>query len=184
MKISEAVAENIHRIRKTENLSMERLAELSGVSGSMLGQIERGGVNPTISVLNKIAAGLHVPLSDLIVNEEESSTTVYRALESTPQRLEHGKVIRYSLYPMDGDGHSESWETNIFISGTYTPADHIPGSQIYLSIISGTLEVRTDTESWILESRDSIHLHGETRWVGVNASNNTVRMVVTILYKH
>ena len=55
MDIQLAVGENIHRIRKSQKLSIDRLAELSGVSKSMLGQMERGTVNPTISVLSKVA---------------------------------------------------------------------------------------------------------------------------------
>ena len=62
MDIQQAVAENIHRIRKAQRLSIDRAAELSGVSKSMWGQIERGGANPTVSVLSRMAQGLHVPL--------------------------------------------------------------------------------------------------------------------------
>ena len=35
MDIQQAVAENIHRIRKAQKLSIDRAAELSGVSKSM-----------------------------------------------------------------------------------------------------------------------------------------------------
>ena len=42
MELNRAVGENIKRIRKTKKLSMERTAEMAGVSRSMLGQIERG----------------------------------------------------------------------------------------------------------------------------------------------
>ena len=66
MDIQQAVAENIHRIRKAQRLSIDRAAELSGVSKSMWGQIERGGANPTVSVLSRMAQGLHVPLEQLI----------------------------------------------------------------------------------------------------------------------
>ena len=46
MEIYQAVGQNIHRIRKAQQLSIDRAAALSGVSKSMLGQIERGLVNP------------------------------------------------------------------------------------------------------------------------------------------
>ena len=46
MDIQQAVAENIHRIRKAQKLSIDRAAELSGVSKSMWGQIERGLPTP------------------------------------------------------------------------------------------------------------------------------------------
>lgn len=73
MELHQAVAGNIHRIRKSQRLSMDRAAELAGISVSMWGQVERGSVNPTLAVLGKIAAGLHVPLELLIENREEGS---------------------------------------------------------------------------------------------------------------
>ena len=55
MELHQAVAGNIHRIRKSQRLSMDRAAELAGISVSMWGQVERGSVNPTLAVLGKIA---------------------------------------------------------------------------------------------------------------------------------
>ncbi|MEI3123986.1 MAG: helix-turn-helix transcriptional regulator [Oscillospiraceae bacterium] len=57
MEIYQAVGQNIHRLRKAQQLSIDRAAALSGVSKSMLGQIERGLVNPTVSVLAPSRAG-------------------------------------------------------------------------------------------------------------------------------
>ena len=76
MDIRQAVAENIQRIRKTQKLSIDRAAELSGVSKSRLSQIERGCVNPTISVLSKLAQGLHVPLERKAACESRAGTAI------------------------------------------------------------------------------------------------------------
>ena len=119
MELHQAVAGNIHRIRKSQRLSMDRAAELAGISVSMWGQVERGSVNPTLAVLGKIASGLHVPLELLIENREEAPATLYRAVDVAGQRLYGGKVIRYPLFPFDTDSRSESCQMDIFISGVY-----------------------------------------------------------------
>ena len=106
MELHQAVAGNIHRIRKSQRLSMDRAAELAGISVSMWGQVERGSVNPTLAVLGKIASGLHVPLELLIENREEAPATLYRAVDVAGQRLYGGKVIRYPLFPFDTDSRS------------------------------------------------------------------------------
>ena len=131
MELHQAVAGNIHRIRKSQRLSMDRAAELAGISVSMWGQVERGSVNPTLAVLGKIASGLHVPLELLIENREEAPATLYRAVDVAGQRLYGGKVIRYPLFPFDTDSRSESCQMDIFISGVYDAADHVPGSHVY-----------------------------------------------------
>ena len=61
------VAKNIKRLREKQKLSMEALSKLSGVSKSMLAQIERGDGNPTISTLWKISNGMKVPFDALTV---------------------------------------------------------------------------------------------------------------------
>ena len=61
------VAANIRRLREERNLSMEELARLSGVSKSMLAQVERGDGNPTLSTLWKLSNGMKVPFDALTV---------------------------------------------------------------------------------------------------------------------
>ena len=48
------------------SLSLRDLAERSGVSAQMLSQVERGETSPTISVAERIAAGLELTLSQLL----------------------------------------------------------------------------------------------------------------------
>ena len=59
--MNQTVATNIKSLREKNKLSMEELSKISGVSKSMLAQIERGDGNPTISTLWKIANGMKVP---------------------------------------------------------------------------------------------------------------------------
>ena len=61
------VAKNIKRLREERNLSMDQLAKLSGVSKSMLAQVERGDGNPTLSTLWKLSNGMKVPFDALTV---------------------------------------------------------------------------------------------------------------------
>ena len=59
-------AVNLKRIRLARKMSLEELAEQTGVSKSMLGQIERGESNPTLGTIGKIVSGLRVEFDDLI----------------------------------------------------------------------------------------------------------------------
>ena len=49
--INAVLAENLRRMRENRRLSLDAVARLTGVSKSMLGQIERGEVNPTVSTM-------------------------------------------------------------------------------------------------------------------------------------
>lgn len=182
MEVVNAVAENIRRIRKTQKLSIDRAAELTGVSKSMLGQIERGLVNPTVAVLEKIAQGLHVSLAELVEHRGELPDALYRGMDVPGQRLEKGRVIRYPLFPFDTESRCESCQLDIFIGGGYDVPDRIPGSRIYVTVLSGVLEVRAGEKTYRLENRDSLTVRGSEPCRYANAGNTTVHLIQRIYY--
>ncbi len=183
MDIHQAVGLNIQRIRKGQKLSIDRAAELAGISKSMLGQIERGVVNPTITVLHKLAQGLHVPLEKLIEYAEEPGVVLHRGVDHVGQRLYGGKVIRYPLCPYDVQSNAESCQLDIFISGAYESTDHIPGSRVYLTVLSGMVEVQVGEEKWKLDNRDCLVFPGHLPHKYINKGNTTVRLIERTLYQ-
>ena len=94
------VAKNIRRLREERNLSMEELAKLSGVSKSMLAQVERGDGNPTLSTLWKLSNGMKVPFDALTVRPKEPYEIV-KISEIQPLSEDNGRVKNYSLFPDD-----------------------------------------------------------------------------------
>ena len=66
MEINAVVSENARRLREEKRLTLDEAARLTGVSRSMLAQIEKGDVNPTISMVWKIANGYKVSFTSLV----------------------------------------------------------------------------------------------------------------------
>lgn len=56
----------IRSFRQANGESLQSLADRSGVSRSMIAQIESGQKNPTISVLDKLARAMAIKLEDLV----------------------------------------------------------------------------------------------------------------------
>jgi transcriptional regulator with XRE-family HTH domain len=67
MNIAQHLAATLKTLRQQRGWSLSRLAEETGVSKAMLGQIERNESSPTVATLWKIATGLNVPFSAFIV---------------------------------------------------------------------------------------------------------------------
>ena len=66
------IGPRLQALRKEQNLTLADLAMLSGVSRSMLSEIERGKANPTYGTLWHLTRALNIDLNSLIsgVSEE------------------------------------------------------------------------------------------------------------------
>ena len=61
----------LRALRKLRMMTQEKLGERAGVSGKLVGQIERGDGNPTLDVIAGLAAGLDVDPGEMLQFEEE-----------------------------------------------------------------------------------------------------------------
>ena len=71
--ISLILGKKVRSTRTVSGMSQEKLAELSGLHSTYIGQIERGEKCPTIDSIYKIARGLDISLSDLFKDIESKT---------------------------------------------------------------------------------------------------------------
>ncbi len=76
--LAKIIGQRIRNYRTSQNLSQEKLAEMSGCHPTYIGQIERGEKNATIESIEKISSALKVPLSQLFekLGDGESTDTI------------------------------------------------------------------------------------------------------------
>lgn len=65
------IGKRIRALRRKKSLSQEQLAERINMSSKYLGEIERGKVNFSIDIAEKIASGLEIDLSRLFDFHDE-----------------------------------------------------------------------------------------------------------------
>lgn len=68
MRMAQVLGENVRRIRRERGVTLETLAHDVGLSYSYMGQLERGQRNPTLEVVERIAAILKVEPLHLLMN--------------------------------------------------------------------------------------------------------------------
>ena len=73
MTIQKDISERVRTLRKEQDWSLEKLAQMSGLSKGYLSMIENREKNPTISTLVKIALGLGVSIDYLITGNQRPS---------------------------------------------------------------------------------------------------------------
>jgi len=62
------LGKRIRELRTSQSFSQDKLAELVGISGKYLGEVERGDGNVSIEKLEKIAEALDVTIGSLLDN--------------------------------------------------------------------------------------------------------------------
>jgi transcriptional regulator with XRE-family HTH domain len=150
---------NIRSRRTQLGLTLETLAERTGVSRAMLSEIERGSKNPTIKVVCQIAEGLGCTVSQLLGEEVRTPETLQIVRQSDRQLLldPHSGVERYLLSPTF---HRRGIELLWYVippgqsTGTFPP--HRAGVEEHITVVQGCLHCRLGTWEVTLEAGDSL----------------------------
>lgn len=139
----------VQHLRKRRNLTLDALAGLSGVSRSMLSQIERGQTNPTIATLWALSDALGVEISELIGTRKAERRV---RIDLTPAsyvpeiRTEDGLCVMRILSPTDRVGSLEWYELNFAPGGALVSEPHARGSHEHLTVLEGQLTVEVGGE--------------------------------------
>ena len=133
MDITAMIAANTRRIREQKKLTLEAAASLTGVSRSMLAQIEKGEVNPTISVLWKIANGYKVSFTSLAENRG-APVRVVRGSELQPLLEDAGRYQNYPIFPFDEGKLFETYRIVIQPGGSLAAQPHLSGAEEYITV--------------------------------------------------
>ncbi|MBV2151256.1 helix-turn-helix domain-containing protein [Kitasatospora sp. SUK 42] len=97
----------VRRLRKERLMTLEALAERSGVTKSYLSKVERGQSVPSIAVCASLAKALEVPLDSLFADAEElSEVTVTRAAERQALTSPDEPGTRYEGMALDAGAKS------------------------------------------------------------------------------
>ncbi len=174
------VAKNIKRLREENKLSMDELAKLSGVSKSMLAQIERGEGNPTLSTLWKLSNGMKVPFDALTVRPKVNYEIV-RTAEIQPLLESNGKVKNYSLFPDDENRRFAVYYLELEPGSYWQSEPHLRGTTEFITVFNGTLEIETADKHFTVAKGESIRFKGDAVHSYRNTGSETV-ILHMILY--
>lgn len=159
----------IQALRRGRGLTLQELAGAAAVSASMLSSVERGRKAPTIVVLARIADGLGVPLSELIV--PGGSRVIVRRAGQQDVIDEPAGWRREILTPVVPGVNFEWIRTTLPPGADPGPFPaYAPGSHEFVLVESGTLRLRIGAEDFTLHAGDSVYFPADTTHRYSNAS--------------
>lgn len=181
MEFQQTVAKNIKEIRESKKITLDAAAKMTGVSRSMLAQIEKGDVNPTISVLWKIANGYKTSFTSLVTPRGESHLLL-KADESAPLPEDGGRYINRPAFPFQEDTQFETYMIEIQKGGFLQAQPHMGGTEEFLTVFSGMAEIAAGDEIFQIGKGDSLRFRADTVHSYKNIGDETVQMHMIIHY--
>ena len=175
--INQRIAARVRDLRAADGLSLEALAQRSGVSRSMISLIERGESSATAVVLEKLAASLGVSLAALFEDAQAPPSPLARR-EAQPQwRDPASGYLRRNLSPAGFAAPLQLVEIEFppgarvaYESGVREVPMH---QQVW--VLSGTIEVSVGNQ----QVRLAMHLDGPTAYR--NPGRRSARYLVAIV---
>jgi transcriptional regulator with XRE-family HTH domain len=153
------IGSQIRKFRHNRGLSLSEFARLTGMSKSMVSQVERGLCNPSVEKIRSIAATLQVPVFTLFLNNKDSQGMLVRKDKRMTLNVPDSKIVRELLTP---DLHRGIALVVARVppcersSPTFTT--HLGEECIF--VLRGRIMIHLHEETHLLETGDAIYFDG------------------------
>jgi transcriptional regulator with XRE-family HTH domain len=199
---STAFGQRLRLERERQNIGVRELSRQLDVSASMISQIERGRVMPSVNTLYSITSALGISLDDLFAREPVSprprasngggappAPADARAGGLVQRRdgrkaIELGSGVRWELLTTHPETNVEFLQTTYAVGAESAPADALMrhGGHEYGVVLSGRLGVTVGFETYELEPGDSISFTSSTphRLFNLDPDDDTTAIWVVV----
>jgi transcriptional regulator with XRE-family HTH domain len=177
------LGDRVKELRLKRGWTLDELSAACGVSRSMLSQIERNGVNPTVAVALRIAQAFGIALGTLVdAPAVAARIEVVRSDDrSTHFRSDKDCRIR-TLSPLHLEKAVEFYEVRIRPGGAIRSAPHFAGTREILTVHQGSVRVLSGGAAQDLRAGDSAHYPADVPHEIINAGRDTVVAYLVDLY--
>jgi len=179
--LNSIISINLKRIREEQKFSLDRVAKLTGVSKSMLGQIERGESNPTITTVWKIANGLKVSFTSLL-DESMTDAEIVSKEDVAPMVEDNGRYRLYPFFPYEDGRKFEVYKVEIEKSGYLSAEPHGLGTQEFITVFQGEITVKVGDEEYTVEEGNAIRFKADRAHSYHNSGTVSAKASMVIYY--
>jgi transcriptional regulator with XRE-family HTH domain len=181
--VNERIAARVRELRAARALSLDALAECSGVSRSMISLIERGETSPTAVLLEKLAAGLSTTLAGLFESSVRPSDPISRRLDQAVWRDPGSGYLRRNVSPSGHLTPIQIVEVE-FPPGAnvaYETAGRQPIIHHQVWVLKGAIDVTVGAEQYALRAGDCLAFVLDRPTAYRNRTSKPARYAVVIV---
>jgi transcriptional regulator with XRE-family HTH domain len=153
-----SVGERLKKLREEHRYSMRQLAKRASVSPSLISEVERGRVEPSISVLKRLATSLDTTLTYFFSEPRSDSDRVVRSdARRTLRQPSTGTGISFSLLAPDNTEMLEPIYGRYDVGASMGPDPVTHEGEEWGMVLKGRLKVWLGDEIYFLDEGDSIY---------------------------
>lgn len=182
--INEFVGRRVKKLRALRSWSLDNLAAASGVSRSMLSEIERERANPTLTVAARIARAFDLTLQDLLSGAETSQPRV-QVIRGNDRaqifRSDRQCEIR-TLSPLSLEKDVEFYQLILHPGGVLRSQPHFEGTREFLTVEKGRVRVESGGDGQDLEAGDSATYAADTAHAILNTGKAAAVMFLVVTH--
>jgi len=176
----------LHELRKARRLTLEQVQAMSGISKSMLSQIERGKANPTFATLWHLTQSLGIDIGDLVYKVKlaagRSREMEHMRIHSTPSVTSiDGKCKFRILSPRRLMLPLEWYEITIAPGGGSRANAHGNGSWEHVTCVKGSLTIEVGDEDVVLQEGETLRYMAEVPHGVRNDSKHVVKAIMVLI---
>ncbi len=174
------IGKKISQCRKKKKITLAELAQKTGVSVSMLSQIERNLANPSLNTVEAISAALEVPMFYFFAGEETDNDMVVHKDNRIRVSNSNTDGSFYELLTPTVQGSIE------FALLTLKPNSYMFEQALYhvgeevAVVTKGVLQVIMESKTLLLEAGDSIRILPYTRHRLFNPGKKDTEVIFAI----
>ncbi|HXG48415.1 MAG TPA: XRE family transcriptional regulator [Methylomirabilota bacterium] len=174
----------LKQLRTQRGWSLDALARASGVSRSMLSQIERARANPTLAVTFRIARAFGMSIGELVeAPGASSSVTVIRAGDRAYHYRSDADCTIRTLSPLNLEKDVEFYEVQLKAGGALRSAPHFEGTREFLTVQKGRVRVESGGDSDELNAGDSASYRADVPHAIVNTGRGDAVVFLVDIYQ-
>jgi transcriptional regulator with XRE-family HTH domain len=182
--INRHLGARVKRLRAQRGWSLAELTSASGVSRSMLSQIEREKANPTLAVTQRIARAFSMSLGEMLEMPGASSSMAIIRADDRAYHYRWDKLCRIrTLSPLNLEKDVEFYEVRLPPEGALQSMPHFEGTREYLTVHKGQVRVEAEGDSETLNPGDSASYRADVTHAAVNVGQVEAIIFIVVIYR-
>jgi len=176
------LGQTVLNYRMKKEMTIRAFSEYSGISTSLISQIERGQANPSLNVLELLSVALNVPLYTLFINDIDTKSLISRKKDRRQVYREDSDHIVYDVLTPDFmKAHIELLMMDLNAHANTTKSHYSHSSKEEIAVVmQGQAYVELEGTEYLLDEGDVVRIPPNVKHRFLNKSSKVTHVLFVL----